>query len=296
MSEDLVVVPLRHWGRWVAAAISIGVALAFVSTLATNDHIEWGAVGTYFFSDSILGGLAVTIELTILSMVIGVLVGVASAVAGLSPNPVLRFLNRSYTWFFRGTPLLVQIIFWFNLALIVPEIGIGPLTADANQLITPFIAALLALSLNEGAYMSEIVRAGIQSVDQGQTDAAHALGLTRGPTMRHIVLPQAMRVIIPPTGNETISMLKSTSLVAVIAAQDLLTRAQLIYSRSFQVIELLIVASLWYLVLTTVASVGQHYLERRFRRGFATTGTPPQSTLWGRVRGNLVPRTRTVIR
>ncbi len=293
--EELVAVPLRHRGSWIAGAISLVLALGLVSTLATNEHIDWGAVAKYFPDAAILGGLAVTIELTILSMAIGVLIGAASAVARLSPNPVLRTLSLAYTWFFRGTPLLVQIIFWFNLALIFPRIGVGPVNADTNEVITPFMAALFALSLNEGAYMSEIVRAGIASVDRGQTDAAHALGLAPGQTMRHIILPQAMRVIIPPTGNEAISMLKSTSLVAVIAAQDLLTRAQLIYSRTFQVIELLIVASLWYLVLTTLSSVGQHYLERRFGRGFAMTGASGP-TLWRRLRGNLIPGTSMVTR
>jgi polar amino acid transport system permease protein len=174
-----------------------------------------------------------------------------------------------YVWIFRGTPVLVQIIFWSFIAALYPKIGLGFVHGDANKLITPFAAAILALGLNEGAYMSEIVRAGLLSVDQGQTQAAHALGMTPLQTMRRIVLPQAMRVIIPPTGNESISMLKLTSLVSVIAYTELLYSAQLIYSRTYQTIPLLIVVSIWYLAITSVLSIGQYYLERRFGRGAA---------------------------
>jgi polar amino acid transport system permease protein len=229
----------------------------------------------------------VTLALTVASMLAGVLLGAVFAVMRMSENPVLRALSWAYTWFFRGTPVLVQIIFWFNLALLFPALGIFGMEVSTNTLITPFIAAVLALGLNEGAYMSEIVRAGILAIDPGQSEAAQALGLTRSQTMRRIVLPQAMRVIIPPTGNEAISMLKLTSLVSVIAAQDLLTRAQQIYSRNFLVIELLIVVSLWYLLVTSVASVGQYYLERHYARG---SGRAPQLTLLQRIGRNLRPR------
>jgi polar amino acid transport system permease protein len=262
-------VPARHPGRWAAALVAGAVAVWLIWVIATNDNIDWAMVQGYLTTGAIMRGLLVTIALTVASMAVGVLLGALFAVMRMSENPVLRTLSWGYAWFFRGTPVLVQIIFWFNLALLFPRIGILGLDISTNTLITPFAAAVLALGLNEGAYMSEIVRAGILSIDKGQSEAAHALGLTRGQTMRRIVLPQAMRVIIPPTGNEAISMLKLTSLVSVIAAQDLLTKAQQIYSRNFLVIELLIVASIWYLAMTTIASIAQHFLERRYSRGVA---------------------------
>ena len=196
-----------------------------------------------------------TLELTVLAMPIGIVLGVVLALMRLSPNPLLSSASWFYIWLFRGTPVLVQILFWFYIAALFPTIDLGVpfgpsfIHLDGNTLITPFVAGMLGLGLNEGAYMSEIVRAGIISVDEGQTDAAHALGMTRLQTMRRIVLPQAMRVIIPPTGNETISMLKTTSLVSVIAVTELLYSVQLIYARNYQTIPLLIVASIWYLVV-----------------------------------------------
>jgi polar amino acid transport system permease protein len=209
-------------------------------------------------------------------MVVGVALGVAAAVMQLSDSPVLRGAAGLYTWFFRGTPLLVQLIFWFNIGLVFPVIGIGvpfggPMLVEwqANALITPFVAAALGLTINEGAYMAEIVRAGIRSVDPGQREAAEALGMSHRQILRRVVLPQAMRVIIPPTGNQFISMLKTTSMVSVIAGAELLTVAQRIYLGNFEVIALLVVASIWYVVLTSVASVGQHFLEKRFSRGEA---------------------------
>jgi polar amino acid transport system permease protein len=184
----------------------------------------------------------------------------------LSPNPVLKGFSGLYIWFFRGTPLLVQIIFWFNIQLFIPSIDIGPIHFDTNDIVTAFVAALLALSLNEAAYMAEIMRGGLMAVDSGQAEAAKALGYTPLQSMLRIIFPQALRVIIPPIGNQTISMLKTTSLVSVVAAQDLLTRAQNIYARNFLIIELLIVASIWYLVMTTVASGIQYLIERRLGR------------------------------
>jgi polar amino acid transport system permease protein len=195
------------------------------------------------------------------------------AVMRLSPNPLVSSSSWVYIWFFRGTPVLVQLLFWNFIAALYPHIAIGIpfgpefFSIDANKAITPFVAAILGLGLNEGAYMSEIVRAGILSVDEGQTDAAHALGMTRLQTMRRIVLPQAMRVIIPPTGNETISMLKTTSIASVIAVGDLFTQVQLIYGGNLQQIPLLVVASIWYLVLTSLLSVAQYFIERRYSRG-----------------------------
>jgi polar amino acid transport system permease protein len=256
------------------------VAVALVKSAATNPRFEWDLVRQFFFSHQVLRGLLLTIELTVISMVIGIVLGILLAVMRLSPNPLVSGASWIYIWLLRGTPLLVQLLFWSFVSAVYPQITFaipfGPdlIHANANTLITPYVAAILGLGLNEGAYMAEIVRAGILSVEEGQTDAAHALGMTRLQTMRRIVLPQAMRVIIPPTGNETISMLKNTALVSVIAITDLLYSVQLIYSQNFKQIPLLIVASIWYLILTTILSIGQYYIERRYARG-ASRDLPP---------------------
>jgi polar amino acid transport system permease protein len=253
------------------------LAAMFVHGLVTNPAWQWRTVWHYLLSRDILRGLLITLELTALAMLVGVVLGVVIAVMRLSPNPILVGVSWLYTWFFRGTPVLVQIVFWSYIGLLYryPSLGIpfGPefVYFDANVLIPVFVGAVLGLGLNEAAYMSEIVRAGILSVDPGQTEAAAALGMTRGQILRRIVLPQAMRVIIPPTGNETISMLKTTSLVAIIAVGDLFTTVQHIYGGNYQQIPLLVVASLWYLVLTSVLSIGQHFLERRYSRGTEAT-------------------------
>ena len=209
-------------------------------------------------------GLIFTIPLTLLSFIFGLALALLTALVRLFAPVWLSSIARFYVWIFRGTPLLVQLIFWFNIALVFPVVGIGPWQVSINSLVTPFAAALLGLGLNEAAYMAEIVRAGIKSVDSGQSEAAVSVGLNRRQVMNSVILPQALKVIIPPTANQTIGMLKNTSLVSVIGAQELLTKTEDIYARNFQVIELLIVASLWYLVLTTVASAFQFWLERRF--------------------------------
>jgi polar amino acid transport system permease protein len=230
-------------------------------------------VGEFLFDQRILEGLVVTLELTVIAMAIGIVFGVVLAVMRLSPNPLISGSSWLYIWFFRGTPVLVQLLFWYNIAALYPKIGLGIpfgpafVHPDANTLITAFRAAVLGLGLNEGAYMAEIVRAGIISVDEGQSDAARSLGMTRLQTLRRIVLPQAMRVIIPPTGNETISMLKTTSLASVITVTELLYSSQLIYSVNFKPIPLLIVVSVWYLACTSILYVGQYYLERYYGRG-----------------------------
>jgi polar amino acid transport system permease protein len=269
-------VPLRRPGRWVAAAAVAVAAVWLVHSLVTNPGFQWGVVGHYMLSPEILKGMLMTVELTVLTMLVGIALGVLLAVMRLSRNPLVSGASALYVWFFRGTPVLVQLIFWFNLASLYPvlKLGIpfgGPTlaSAQANVLITPFLAALLGLGLNEGAYMAEIVRGGILGIDQGQTDAAKALGFTPLQTMRRIVIPQAMRMIIPPTGNQTIGMLKYTSLASVVAVAELLQSAQAIYNRTFETIPLLLVASLWYLVLTTVLSIGQHHVERHYARGQA---------------------------
>jgi polar amino acid transport system permease protein len=271
--EDITAVPVRRPGRWVVAVIVLVVAVAIGGSVIDNPNFEWGVVGEYLGDGRILHGLRVTVELTVIAMAIGILLGVLLAVMRLSPNWLVSSASSFYIWFFRGTPVLVQLLFWYNIAALYPKIGLGIpfgpsfIHADANKLITPFTAAILGLGLNEGAYMAEIVRAGIISVDPGQGDAAQSLGMTRLQTMRRIVLPQAMRVIIPPTGNETISMLKTTSLVSVIAVADLLYETENIYSVNFKTIPLLIVASFWYIVCTSVLYVGQYYLERYYGRG-----------------------------
>jgi polar amino acid transport system permease protein len=267
---------VRRPGRWIAAALVLVVAVALVRSVATNPRFEWSVVESYLFDARILEGLRLTIELTAIAMAIGIALGIALAVMRLSPNPLVSGASWLYIWFFRGTPVLVQLLFWYNIAALYPKLALGvpfgPAVAhiDANTAITPFTAAILGLGLNEGAYMAEIVRAGIISVDPGQSDAAQSLGMTRLQTMRRIVLPQAMRVIIPPTGNETISMLKTSSLASVIVVTELLYASQLIYSVNFKTIQLLIVASAWYIVCTSLLYVGQYYLERHYGRGERT--------------------------
>jgi polar amino acid transport system permease protein len=268
-------VPVRHPGRWVGVAVIVVLVAMLVHSFLTNPNFQWDVVGQYLFSEPVLRGLRNTLILTVLSMAIGIVGGVLLAVMRLSPNPVLAGAAAVYIWLFRGTPLITQLIFWNFLAALYPRLGLGIpfgptfVSVDTNAVISVFAASLLGLGLNEAAYMAEIVRGGIQSVDPGQSEAAGALGLSRTQTLRRIVLPQAMRVIVPPTGNETISMLKTTSLVVVIAYFELTVAVQTIYSRTFQTIPLLIVAALWYLALTSVLSVGQMFIERRFGRGFA---------------------------
>ncbi|MBV8258964.1 MAG: amino acid ABC transporter permease [Actinobacteria bacterium] len=274
--DEIKAIPVRHPGRWVAGLVVAFLAVAVIGSMATNKRFGWSVVGHYFTEHTIVHGLFVTLELTAAAMAIGIALGVLLAVMRLSPNPLVSGISWVYIWFFRGTPVLVQILFWNFIGALYPTIAIGipfgPQFAhvNLNSIITPFVAGMLALGLNEGAYMSEIVRAGIISVDEGQTEAAQALGMTRLLTMRRIVLPQAMRVIIPPTGNETISMLKTSSLVSVIAVTELLYAGQIIYARTYQTIQLLIVVSIWYLIFTTVLSIGQYYLERHFARGSRT--------------------------
>ena len=278
--EDIKAVPVRHPGRWVATALVLIVAVAIGNSVATNKRFEWGVVGHYLFASQITHGVIVTIELTLVAQGIGIVLGVLIAVMRLSPNPLVSSASWLYVWFFRGTPVLVQLLFWYSIATLYPTIGLGIpfgpqfVHFNANSVITSFMTIVLALGLNEGAYMSEIVRAGLISVDEGQSEAAHSLGMTRLQTMRRIVLPQAMRVIIPPTGNESISMLKTTSLAYAVAGSDLLTSATNISNVNFKVIQLLIDASLWYLAMTSVLYVGQYYLERRYARG-STRELPP---------------------
>jgi polar amino acid transport system permease protein len=276
--EEIKAVPVRHPGRWIAAAILLLLAAAIIRSAVTNTGrnkgFEWVWVGHYLFNSTILHGALATIYLTVLCQAIGVALGILAAVMRMSPNPVVSGASWLYIWFFRGTPLIVQVLFWYNISVLFPTISLGIpfgpsfVHGSANSVVTPLVTAMLALGLNEGAYMSEIVRAGIISVDEGQTHAAQSLGMSRLQIMRLIVLPQAMRVIIPPTGNETISMLKNTSLLVVASYGELLFAAETIYNANYKVIPLLIVASIWYLVMTSVLYVGQYFIERRFGRGF----------------------------
>ncbi|MFI5287783.1 MAG: amino acid ABC transporter permease [Candidatus Dormibacteria bacterium] len=273
--EAIKAIPLRHPWRWVAAAVVLAAAASALYTFATAPGLSWRAVAQFFFFPAILRGILITLALTVIAMAIGVSLGVLLAVMRLSVNPVVSTVSWFYIWFFRGTPVLVQIFFWYNLALILPLLRIGiPFThlqwvGVTNQIDTPFLAAILGLGLNEAAYMSEIVRAGIISVDQGQTEAAQALGMTRTRVMRRIVLPQAMRVILPPTGNETISMLKTSSLASIATVGELFYAQGQISNANFDIVELLVVASIWYLFMTSILTFGQYYLERYFARGSA---------------------------
>ncbi|MFH8681096.1 amino acid ABC transporter permease [Streptomyces lydicus] len=274
--DTFEIVPVHHWGRWVSAVAALATLAGLIGSLAKNGNLHWDVVGHYLFAGLIFDGLATTLWLTVAAMTLGLVLGTLVAVMRLSDNPVLYGLSSLFVWVFRGTPLLVQIIFWGyagalyqNVMIGVPFTGVTFFQADTNTLLTPAVAALLALGLNEAAYASEIVRAGIRSVDAGQTEAAHSLGMRPALTMRRIVLPQAMRVIIPPLGNETINMLKMTALVSVIAAHDLMSNIQDVYGQNYQVIPMLVVASLWYLGLVSVLSVPQAWLERRYGRGTA---------------------------
>lgn len=258
----------RHPGRWISTVVILFIAGMLTRSLATNSKIGWPEVGQFFFASAILKGLLVTLELTVGGQLLATVLGFVLAAMRQSQNPVLSRLSWLYINLFRGVPLIVQILAWYNLALAFPYLAVGvPFTplhiqGSTNAIISPFLAGVLALGLAEAAYMAEIVRAGIVAVPRGQFDAALSIGLTRREAMRRIVLPQTLRVVIPPWGNQFIGLLKASALVSVIGGNDLLTRAQQIYSVNFYVVALLIVASLWYLVLTTLATIGQHYLEQ----------------------------------
>ncbi|MBW8802702.1 MAG: amino acid ABC transporter permease [Catenulisporales bacterium] len=274
-------VPVRRPGRWISAAVLLVFAAMFVNMLLFNKNFGWDLVRKWLFWHTIVHGVWITLQLTFFAMVIGIVGGVLLAVMRLSTNPVSGSAAWAYTWFFRGTPVLVQLLFWNNIAALVgSDIGFGIpfgpqfFHLDTNSTITRFSAAVLALGLNEAAYMSEIVRAGILSVDEGQTEAAASLGMRRAKITRRIVLPQAMRVIIPPTGNETISMLKTSSLASVIGVVELTDASESAIHLYFKAIPFYVVASLWYLFFTTILSIGQFYIERYYARG-SSRNLPP---------------------
>ena len=266
------------WGNVVAWVVVLVLAAQTAVTVGTNRNFEWPVVAEWFGEASILRGLKVTLGLTAVAMVIGTAIGVVLAVARMSKNRLLSGLAALYVWFFRGTPLLVQLIFWYNMSTLFPKLSIGvpfgpTLWAwKTNDVITPLTAAIAGLALNEAAYMAEVVRGGLLSVDPGQWLTARAFGMSRFRALRRIILPQAMRSIIPPTGNQLISMIKATSLVSVIAMADLLYSAQAVYNRTFQVIPLLLVAVVWYLLITSILNVFQSAIERHYAKGDAETG------------------------
>lgn len=287
--EPIKAVPVRHYGRYVAAIVVLGLLASLVYAFSQGD-INWGAIPDYFFNDQILEGVRNTVVITLLAMVIGIVLGVVLAVMRLSKNPVTSSVAWGYIWFFRGTPVYVQLLVWFNLGLVFKYIDLGPVYKDEwSSFMTPFLCALLGLGLNEAAYMAEICRAGLQSVDEGQTEAAHALGMTHGRTLRRIVVPQAMRVIVPPTGNEVINMLKTSSLAVAVQYGELLRSTQNVSQSSGATVEMLFLAAVWYMVATSVLSVGQYYLERHFARG-SSRSLPP--TPFQRVKANVLSLSR----
>jgi len=276
------VVALRHPGRWVAAAVVVLLAVMlahslFFSHVVINGRIrerfEWNIINQYFLSSEVVKALGVTIALTVVAMAGGITIGVVLAIMRLSPNPIVTGSAWVYIWFFRGTPVLVQLLFWYNASYIFPSFSLGIPFGPAlvhfnlNTWLTPFLVASVGLALNEGAYMSEVVRAGLISVDEGQTEAAQSIGMSRFMTLRLIVVPQAMRVIIPPTGNETISMLKTTSLASVVTVSELTFTVEQIMAADYRTVPLFMVASLQYLWVTSVLMVGQYYVERHYAKG-----------------------------
>ncbi|WP_431957911.1 amino acid ABC transporter permease [Nocardia lijiangensis] len=281
--EPIKAVPLRRPGRWIAAAVILVLLGLFVYGAATNDAYKWDTYWKYLFDSRIVAGAVVTLELTVLAMAIAIVLGTVLAVMRLSPNPVLRSAAWVYLWIFRGTPIFVQLVFWGLVPSLYQQIHLGVpfgpqfFELDVQELQAAFTFAVIGLGLNEAAYMAEIVRAGINSVGEGQREASVALGMSWTQTMRRTVLPQAMRVIIPPTGNELIGMLKTTSLVTAIPlSTDLFGRARDIYGVNFQPIPLLLVTATWYLAITSVLMVGQFYLERYYSRGASRQLTAKQ--------------------
>ncbi|MDJ0376397.1 amino acid ABC transporter permease [Cryobacterium sp. PH31-L1] len=297
--DDIDAVPLRHPWRWVIAMLLLVVFAAVAVSLWQNDNVNHPSISEFIFDRRILDGVVLTLVLTIVSMAVSTVFAVLLAVMRLSNNPVMNALSWLYIWGFRGTPLLIQIVFWGYLGLLYAQITLGiPFTdfslfsVDTNTLIPAFTAGLLALTLNQAAYSAEIVRAGMLSVDEGQYEAAYSVGMSPTFTLFKVVLPQAMRVIIPPMGNETISMLKNTSLLSVIAVLEVYTVATQISSQNLRQVELLVVVSCWYLFLTSMLSIPQYYLERHYGRGNARTLPPtPLARVWAALRPTQRPTT-----
>ncbi|WP_165401500.1 amino acid ABC transporter permease [Herbihabitans rhizosphaerae] len=269
------IVPRSKYGTWIAGALVVLFVFLALRSAFANDNFAWPAFGRYLFSESILLGLVRTIELALIAMALSILAGMALAMMRQSSNRVLNAVAGTYIWLFRAVPLLVLLLLLYNLAALYPEISLsvpfGPIlfTMETNTVITVAGAAIIGLALHESAYCAEIFRAGLVSVDHGQREAAEALGMSSWLMTRRIVLPQAMRAIVPPLTNQFVSVVKTTSIVSVISMPELLYSAQIIYARTYETIPLLLVVTFWYLVLTAVLTVAQHYVEKRFNRGRA---------------------------
>ena len=288
----------RHPGQWVSVAVLLVLFAMLVNTVVTNPRFQWGVVGDYFFHRSILDGLVLTLWLTAAVMTCGFLLGIGLAAMRLSSNHILRTLSFGYVWLVRSVPPLVQLLFWYELASLYPQLSLGiPFghefaTVQTAHLFTGILAAFVGLTVDTAAFSAEIVRGGILAVDRGQSEAAEALGLSRGRIFRRIVLPQAMPAIIPASGNLLIGLLKATSIVSVIAVADLLYSVQLIYQQNFLIMPLLLVATLWYIILTTLLSIGQYFIERHYARGSRRDSGPGW---WPTVRANVPVFSRTRI-
>ncbi|MFE5837142.1 amino acid ABC transporter permease [Arthrobacter sp. NPDC056493] len=267
-------VPVRHPGRWISAVVILGALAVFAQSLVTNPNFRWDIVATYILDVKVVQGVGWTLLLTVASMILAIVLAIILAFMRQSDNPVFRWSSWAWVWFFRGTPVYTQLIFWGLVSVLYPKIAAGVpfgpqlFSLDTSTVITALVAAILGLGLNESAYLAEIFRAGLKSVDSGQMEAAEALGMAKTKIMWRIILPQAMRVIVPPTGNETIGMLKTTSLVlAVPFTLDLTFATNNLANRTYLPVPLLIVAAIWYLVITSVLMVGQHYIEAYYGKG-----------------------------
>ena len=272
--ELIKAVPVRHPGRWVGAAVILLLLALGIQSLATNPQFHWETVALYILDVNVVRGVGWTLLLTVLSMAIAIILAILLAFMRQSDNPIFRWASWVWVWFFRGTPVYTQLIFWGLVAVLYPKIALGVpfgpelFSFSTQDVLTAFWAAVIGLGLNESAYLAEIFRAGLKSVDRGQMEAAEALGMRKGKIMWRIILPQAMRVIVPPTGNETIGMLKTTSLVlAVPFTLDLTFVTNSLANRTYLPIPLLIVAATWYLVITSILMVGQYYIERYYGKG-----------------------------
>jgi polar amino acid transport system permease protein len=281
---------LRRPGQWASALVLLVLFAMFVHTMVTNSRFQWGTVGHYFVDRSILRGLELTLWLTAAVMATGYILGIGVAAMRLSRNRILNALSFGFVWLLRSVPPLVQLLFWYELASLYPQLSFGVpfgpefVTVRTAHLFSGILAAYVGLSLDVAAFSSEIVRGGILSVDHGQTEAAQALGLRNGRIFRRVVLPQAMPAIVPASGNLLIGMLKATSIVSVIAVQDLLYSSQLIYNQNYLIIPLLLVATLWYVILTTLLSIGQYFVERYYARG---SKRQAENGFWDVFRGNV---------
>jgi polar amino acid transport system permease protein len=278
MSAAPRILPAPRRGRWTGIALILLAAAWIAYQVLVNPGFQWEIVGRHMFGADVLGGVAMTVQLTVLVMLMGTVIGIVIALMRLSGDPVLAFCAHGFVWFFRGTPVLVQLVFWYNLASLFPVLSVGipfdgPKFAEISSTlaISSFTAAMLGLGLNEAAYMAEIVRAGMLSVDPGQAEASKALGHRPWQTFRVVLLPQAMKAIVPPTGNQVIGMLKYTSIASVVALGELMHSVENIYSRTFETIPLLIVAALWYLIMVSILSIIQFFVERHYARGGADT-------------------------